>query len=423
MCFGVRLKVFERTMIVFGEEMKLIKNGYIVVEEEKIVEVGYGRFKGSAEERIDGKGLLAIPGFVNAHIHIGDSTAKELGFGRGLLELMKPPNGLKHRFLKKTSKKTLISGVRSTLRDMLASGITTFADFREGGMEGIKILKEALKNFKIHSITFGRPNFYMDEETLEKNLARLPSQALKETSKIFRVADGLGLSSPNEYTDKALKEFSSIFKGKKPIATHAAEHPTTQETSKRRTGYSEVYRALKHLKADILIHLTHATNEELEEVAIKKIGVVVCPIANSRLGSGFPPIKKMLDLGVTVALGSDNVMVNQPNMFKEMNYVLNFVSATEKNPLPISLKEIFRMATLNGAKILGLEDKIGSIEEGKLANIVFIDFTMDNLAFSHNILASLITRGRPENIKIVLVRGEKVVDKTGRLGGNFEREK
>jgi len=416
LCFEAKLKVFERIMIIAGKEMKLIKNGYIVVEGEKIVEVGSGKFRGSTEKRIDGKGLLAIPGFINAHIHVGDSAAKELGFGGKLLELMKPPNGLKHRFLKKASKKTLISGIRSTLRDMLASGITTFADFREGGISGIKVLKKALNGFKIQPVILGRPNLYMDEETLEKNSAPLSSQALKEASKIFRVADGLGLSSPNEYTDEALKQFSSIFKGKKLIATHAAEHSITQEISKKRTGYSEVYRAIKYLKADILIHLTYATDEELEEVAAEKVGVVVCPIANSRLGSGFPPIKKMLDKGITVALGSDNVMVNQPNMFKEMNYVLNFVCVTEKNSLPIPLEEIFRMATLNGAKILGLEDKVGSIEEEKLANIVFIDFTMDNLAFSHNILASLITRGRPENVKIVLVEGKKVIDKTGRLG-------
>ena len=411
------MRVFERIMVVAGREMKIIRNGYVAVDGEKIVEVGSGRFKGSTSKRIDGKGFLVIPGFVNTHIHLGDSAAKELGFGQDLLSLMKPPNGLKHRFLRKTSRKTLIRGIRSTLRDMLALGITTFADFREGGVKGIKVLREALEGFRIQPIILGRPNYYMDEEDLEKNLKPLSGQALKETHKIFRFADGIGLSSPNEYTDKALKQFSSIFKGKKLIATHVAEHPATQEISRRRTGYSEVYRAVKLLKADFLVHLTHPTDEDLKEVVEAKVGVVVCPRSNLKLGLGFPPVKKMLGMGVTVALGSDNVMVNQPNMFEEMSYILNLANIFEKNFPPIPLEEIFRMATINGAKILGLEDKVGSIEEGKLANLVFIDFTMDNLAFSHNILASLIARGRPENIKIVLVEGKKVLDRVGLLKG------
>ncbi|RJX16248.1 chlorohydrolase [Candidatus Bathyarchaeota archaeon] len=408
--------VFEKTMILAGKDLKLIKDGYIAVENGKIFKVGFGTFKGSAKKRINAKGFLVIPGFINAHVHLGDSAAKELGFGKKLLDLMKPPNGLKHKFLRKTNKKILVSAIRSTLKDMLTNGITTFVDFREEGINGIKILKKALDGLKINSIILGRPKTYMDEKTLQDNLASLPDEALKEALKILDMADGIGLSSPNEYTDKALQQFSKICKNrknKKLLATHVAESLETKKISQLRTGCSEVYRAVKWLKPDFLIHLTHPSEEDLQEVSKRKIGVVVCPKANSIMGVGFPPIKKFLKEGLVVALGTDNVMVNQPNMFEEMRYLLMYLNVLEKNSSTISLKEIFKMATQNGAKILGLDDVLGIVDEGKNANLVFVDFTMDNLAFSHDILASLILRGRPENVKLVMVEGEIVLDRVG----------
>ena len=119
---------------------------------------------------------------------------------------------------------------------MLASGITIFADFRENGIRGVNILRKALENFKIYSLIFGRPSTYMNEETLKENLKPLSRKILKEVVKLLKVADGIGLSSPNEYTDKALMQISSIFKGRKLIATHAAEYSESNKISFERSG-------------------------------------------------------------------------------------------------------------------------------------------------------------------------------------------
>ncbi|RLI04965.1 cytosine deaminase [Candidatus Bathyarchaeota archaeon] len=410
------MKVFEKLQMFVGEELKL-KKGYLAVEEGKIVEVGSGNFRGSAEKRIDGKKLLAFPGFVNAHVHVGDTIAKELGFGKNLENLVEPPNGLKYQILRKVDDEKLVFTIRSTLKDMLTSGITTFVDFREGGIKGVKLLKEALKNSKIHSIILGRPDFYMNKTSLEANIDSLPEEVLRETVKVLKLADGIGLSSPNEYTDRALEQISSLCKSKGLIAIHAAEHPNSNNISKTRTGFSEVFRAIRKLKADFVVHLNYASEEDLEEVRRNNVGVVVCPRSSSILGLGFPPIKKLLEKNVTVALGTDNVMINQPDMFREMDYVLSSVNMLEKNPSAIQPEEVFRMATINGAKILKMDGKTGSIEVGKNADIVFVDVTMDNLAFSHNLLVSLIRRGRPENIKLVMIEGEIVLDKVGLADG------
>ncbi len=405
-------KIFSNVKVLYGEEFKLIKDCYIVVNEDgKIAEIGHGSFTGS--NVINCKGLLVIPSFINAHLHLGDSFAKERGYGIEFTKIVKPPDGLKHKLLKKEKSRTIVKAIKATLKDMLASGITIFADFRENGIRGVNILRKALENFKIYSLIFGRPSTYMDEETLKENLKPLSRKILKEVVKLLEVADGIGLSSPNEYTDKALMQISSIFKGRKLIATHAAEYSESNKISFERSGYSEVYRALKILKADILIHLTYASEEDLEMVKDEKISVVVCPRASSILGVGFPSVKKLMEMGVNVALGSDNVMVNQPDMFREMDYILRFTNALEKKPLTLKPEEVFRMPTINAAKVFRLEDKFGSIEEGKIANLVFINPRDLNLQYTDKLLTTLILRGRVENIKLVTYYGETV----------FQREK
>ncbi|MGP3667381.1 MAG: amidohydrolase family protein [Candidatus Bathyarchaeota archaeon] len=405
-------RVFSGVKVLYGEEFKLVKDCYILIDEDgKIAEIGQGSFEGS--DVVNCRGLLAIPSFINAHSHIGDSFAKERGYGVEFTKIVKPPNGLKHKLLKKEKARTVVEAIKTTLKDMLASGITIFADFRENGVKGVEILREALKKFKVYSIIFGRPSIYMNEETLKENLKPLHWKILKEVSNLLEVADGIGLSSPNEYTDKALMQISSIFKGKKLIATHAAEHPESNKISFERSGYSEVYRALKILKADVLVHLTNASEDDLEMVKDEKVGVVVCPRANSILGVGFPPVKKLMDMDVNVALGSDNVMVNQPDMFREMDYILRFTNALEKKPSTLKPEEVFKMSTINAAKVLKIEDKFGSIEEGKIANLVFINPNDLNLQYTSKLLTTIILRGRNENIKLVTYHGETV----------FQREK
>ena len=128
--------VVENAQIVAGESLEVIDRGYITVEGSHICEVRSGEFKGEAEERIDASGCIVLPGLINAHIHIADSIAKEQGLGISLPEVVAPPNGLKHRILRETEPKLLAAVIQDTLRDLLQCGITTFADFREGGTQG-----------------------------------------------------------------------------------------------------------------------------------------------------------------------------------------------------------------------------------------------------------------------------------------------
>jgi len=152
--------------LLLGESFELVKSTDILIESGKIQAVGseHDQVRGNTT-RIDCKNLLAIPGFINAHTHVGDSVAMDLKIGGRLEELVHPVSGAKRRILNKTSRSKLIDGMKASISDMIACGTTTFVDFREGGRIGAELLKEALgPNPHIRAIILGRPILETDIE-------------------------------------------------------------------------------------------------------------------------------------------------------------------------------------------------------------------------------------------------------------------
>jgi len=371
--------VLENVKILYGRDFSLVE-GYIAFEQGLIVEVGRGSFQGEVEKRLNGRGLLAIPGLINAHTHLGDSAAKELALGLTLKEAVAPPDGLKHRLLRSLKAETLTRWMEETLRDMAATGTTCFADFRENGVQGITLLGEALKKVRIEGLILARPSS--------------PEKVKDELESLAEVADGIGIGSLSQYSDQALSLIAERLKGFKLLAAHAAE-----------ASSGEVERAVKRLRADLLVHLTNAEDWELEMAAEAGVGVAVCPRSNATLGVGLPNVKRMVELGLKVGLGTDNVMVCQPDMFREMEFTSR-VLRLKYGPSYPPPEQVFKMATLWGAEALKLGDRLGSLEEGKQADVVLLDVEASNVAPIHNLMASLIHRVRAENVMLVLVRGE-----------------
>jgi cytosine/adenosine deaminase-related metal-dependent hydrolase len=120
------------------------------------------------------------------------------------------------------------------------------------------------------------------------------------------------------------------------------------------------------------------------------VPVVVCPRSNLVTGAGLPDVQGMIDLGITVGVGTDNVMLNSPNMFSEMELVSKALLHDDR--------QVFKMCTLNGAKIMGIDEKAGSISEGKEARLMVIDKLSDNMWGSSDLLASVVRRARPSDI-------------------------
>jgi len=395
--------------ILAGNSFQQIDQGNLLLENDTIQYIGQERPQVPAEAvTIDGNGLLAIPGLIDAHTHIGDSIAKDLGAGRGLKELVHPLYGIKSQVLANEPPDLIREAISQTARDMLASGITTFADFREGGLQGVKLAKQALKESKQRALLLCRPNFAYSESQVTEDVG-LDENNLRETEDALSFSYGIGLSGSNEYTQMALLQMNRMATQRgKPIAIHAAESLDAVNFSNEKFHTTEIQRTLKYMTPNMIIHVTHPSFDDIRMITERNIGVVCCPRANASLGLGTPPIGDLLRQKIRVALGTDNVMINAPDMFREMDYTARLITATALDPAAISSTEILRMATINPAKILGLSSKLGTLETGKKADILFIDQSAPNLNFSRDLISSVVHRARPDNIKCVMIDGQIV---------------
>ena len=346
--------------LLSGEKLEHIQEAHIEIEGSTISFVGDG-FVSDAENL---KGLLAMPGLVNAHTHIGDSFAKEACIGLSVKQAV-GIDGMKWTLYDKANREEIVAGMRDSAKEMLCSGITSYADFREGGHEGLRDLKEAAKDLPIKTIALGRD---------------LKGQ--------LEDCDGLGL---NMYQIDQISYNRKDLRGK-ILAVHAGEIP------------GEVEAALR-VDPDIIVHYTNCTHEDIKAAADKRIMVIVCPRSNACLRVGFPPVRELIDAGVNVALGTDNVMINSPNMWSEMEFLYK-ASQLFEGLTPL---EVLKMASVNGGR--ALRRNTGVIEKDKQGDIIFIDLDAPSMKGSRDIYASLVNRGRKENVVKILIDGKNITDK------------
>ncbi len=298
---------------------------------------------------------IVLPAFVNAHTHVGDSVAKEAAVGLSLDEAVAPPDSLKHRRLAAADRADLVAAVRRTLRLMERGGTGAFLDFRESGVEGARALRAAARDRDVEAFVFGSGD-----------------------ASVLAVADGYGASGAND--DDFEAERAAARDAGVPFAIHAGEPDAT-----------DIHPALD-LDPDLLVHMVHAETDHLRRVADEAVPVAVCPRANLVLDVGRPPVRELLD-HTTVALGTDNVMLNSPSMFREMAYTAKTFDVTAR--------EVLRMATVAGAEAVGLDR--GVVEAGKRAALLVVDGDSDNLAGCEDPVRAVVRRATASDVERVVL--------------------
>ena len=407
-----------------GPDLVFVERGVIQISDDGIItRIGTDMDlspRNSESSVFDAEGLLLLPGLINAHTHIGDSIAKDITLDPDLSSTVDPIVGIKRKVLSKTDPIHLEAFMRYTAVSMLKNGIVAFADFREGGLDGVKLLRRAVSGLKIKPLVLGRKEKYYnpsyrqfnsDTGTVESSVD--PSAIPPDIFDLLDVSDGLGISGTNENTDTSLTEYSDAVRNYnntsslgtgRLLAIHTAESQETAALSIRKFGLTEVERAIKFLQPDFVVHMTQATDKDITAIATNKIGVVVCPRSNGLLGCGVPRIGDMMRKGCTVGLGTDNVMLNSPDLFKEMDYIWKVSRAGHIHQ--ISARDILKMATVNGAEILHLNS--GCIESGRSADLLFIDKRHIDLYPIHDPYASIVQRASQSSIMGMMINGQFV---------------
>lgn len=368
-------------IVLKGDNLHLVHEN-IVVEDGVIVEIAKDVLKG---EIIDAEGSIVCPTFLNAHTHIGDSIIKDEGYGLTIDEMVKPPNGVKHKALSKASDEDIIDSMKVSMWDMVSSGTSHFIDYREGGVKGVKLLKKAAEDIPITPIILGRDDsFYGDDPDLHKVKIAI--------NKLLKVADGIAPSGFGEITDEVAHLIVEECRKKSKIASiHTAESKEAQLNSINKTERTEIKRALDSNFAQI-VHCTNPMNHDFKCLSKSKVNVVLCPRANATLRVGISPLNEIINLGISPLIGSDNVMLNSPNMIREMEFSLKLMSVysdTILNP-----KDLLKCATVNVCSSdISEVIKKPLIDENNQAQFFMVK------QFSKNPYLSIINRTETKHIK------------------------
>ena len=371
-------------LILKGQDLTPVREN-IVVDEGKIIEISKDAGEGKI---IDVDGCVVCPSFINGHIHIGDSIIKDDGYGLSLSEMVKPPNGVKHVALSNAGDDELTDAMRKSMKDMVESGTTHFIDYREGGLEGVKLLKKASADLPIKPIILGRDDsFYGDNPDLTK-----VKNAIR---KLLKIADGIAPSGFGEITPEVAKLIvDECDKQGKISSIHVAESESNQIESLNNDGLSEVAKGVKS-NFNQLVHLTNPKADDLTQVSESNQNIVVCPRANATLNVGVAPLNKMLKLGLKPLLGTDNVMLNSPNMLRELEFTLKIMSVYYRNY--INPKELLKMATTNVCwfKINDVVKKSVILEDNFAEFIIY-------KSFSKNPYLNICNRQETKNILYII---------------------
>lgn len=309
---------------IFGEILTKEgwSNGFIRLKDDGTVEE---KGKGDPPKKPKAKGLI-IPICINAHTHLGDSFIRfqHHRLPHNVKDLVAPPTGIKHRLLKQASEQEIFEGIQQSLSEMSAAGTSCFCDFREGGLLGIYQIRKAMKHCKITSVILSRPS----QMTYEK----------QELDRLLENSDGIGLSSISDWELSEIKKIAAhVQRKKKLFAFHASEVER------------EDIDLILDLKPQLLIHMIAATQADLERVHDASIPIAICPRAYRffRLKHNFSLMKKT---GVTLLLGTDNAMLNTPDVLEE-------VKVLQKTGI-YSLEELLTTITYTPRKALNLDDCI-----------------------------------------------------------------
>jgi len=393
--------LIKNVSILYGNDLDYINSTNIRISGQFVKAIGTNLKPDKKEDVYDCEGLIMIPGFINSHTHVGDSIGKDIGLDLGVEEKIHPIIGIKQKILTNSKTSHITSFIRNSCLSMIKKGITTFVDFREGGLGGIELLRNATKGLPIRSIILGRINYYQDLKSIKKNTS-LPESKKKELGDLLKKCDGIGISGPNEFSDSVLRFYSQVPKIR---AIHSAETLGSCMISKKTTAKTETQRALL-LKPNFLVHMTHASENDLMLASKNETSIVVCSRANGALAEGIPDVNMMMKSGCNLTIGTDNVMINSPDMFREMDYLWKVSMGLQKTRL--NPKSILKMATVNAAKMLRHKN-MGTIQPNSLADCIFINKHAIDLEPMHNPHASIVHRASETTIKAVMFGG-KIVD-------------
>ena len=396
--------LIENALIIPMTERDLSIRGSIFIEDGIISEVGDVHRK--ADETIDADGMIALPAFVNAHTHLPMVLMRNY---KDTCENLQDWLSEIFPIEDKLDDEDIYQASRLGCAELIEAGCTVFADMyflawntvkavREAGMRGIIgqtfMNDEADAEFRIREIA---PRIL--EAIGDSDMLRLDAAV----HAVYTATPGCYVRASEWARERGVM-----------LNTHLAETQKEADDCIRTYGKrpAELLESLGVFDApSYAAHCVFLSDDEIQILRRHGVSAVHNPASNMKLASGIAPIRKYRESGINVALGTDGASSNNNlSMIKEMNLAALLATVSEMTPSAARPYDILEMATINGARALGLDKRIGTIEKGKEADITLISTRDANMTPLNDPFSAVVFSADRGNIDTVLCRGRRLLE-------------
>ena len=393
--------------IVPDGDKDIVKETNIYIEGNRITGIGKEPGGFQAEKEIDGTDKLVIPGLVNCHTHsymaFMRNVADDLSFMDWLFGTIDPIE-------QQMTDEDTYWGAQLAIIEMMKSGTTCFNDMQMNIHQTTRAVKESGMRAVISRGLVGNGNDEGGQMRLRQAYEERDAAADCDRLSFF-----LGPHAPYTCDDAYFRIVSEeAKKNNMGIHVHLAESISEIEQIQEKYGCTPIALAERTGLFDghaIAAHCVQITDADMDILKAHNVSVVTNPASNMKLGNGFAPVPDMLKKGINVCLGTDGAASNNSlNMFHELSLLTLIHKGTRKTPQCISASEGFRIATINGAKALGLEKEIGSIEVGKKADLAILNLNSPSLTPRNNLIAGLSYSANGSEVDTVIIDGRLTME-------------
>ena len=402
--------VYNGTILTMDDRNRTIPNGLLAISGNTIGHVGQDE-KGSlkAQKELDAEGGLILPGLINGHTHAAMTLFRGLADDLPLMDWLNnyifPAEG-------KMDADFVRVGTLLACAEMIMSGTTTFCDMYLFEEEVARAAKEAGMRCLVGEVLydFPSPNY----GTIEKGF--IYTEALIERWRRDSLIN-IAVEPHSLFTCgvELLRKANDLALGKGvPLILHLAETREELKEIERRYGKNPT----QHLKdlgllgSHLIVdHCVHVSKPEIELLAENEVSVVHNPESNMKLASGIAPVPDMIAKGMKVGLGTDGCASNNNlDLFGEMDMAAKLHKASKLDPTVMDAQTLVKMATIDGARALGLEKITGSLEAGKKADLIVIDTNKPHLIPMYNPYSHLVYAAGGHDVRHSVIDGNLVME-------------
>ena len=408
-------------ILTMNSNEDIIEDGIVAYKNNKIIYVGNENLYENEEniELIDGKNGILMPGMINCHTHVSMIPFRSLAddYKDRLKRYLFP---LEQKLV---DKKLTYIGAKYGISEMLLGGVTTFCDMYYFEDEVAKAAKE----LNIRGILCETIVDFPSPDSKEKFGGLEYSKWFIEKWKDDElITPGLAPHAPYTNTDESLIDAYNISKKYNvPLTMHVAEMDYELEECKEKYNLTPIGYLDKLGILDsnfISAHTVLVDDNDIKILKERKVKVSHNIGANSKGAKGVMPISKMMDNNIDIGLGTDGPMSgNTLDIITQMSQVGKIHKLFNNDRTLLPSIELVKMATIGGAKVLGIDDEVGSIEVGKKADLVLIETQSVNMQPIYDYYSTIVYSSNPSNVDTVIINGDIVVKDKQLISGDFNK--